>query len=376
MSWYLMGLENGTEYMDTIDAGCLERKTGAWIIAFSDVDWSALEEKCEFLRDTHEETRNLSMEFAKWYKQLCREMEPLHPLLGEFVRQQLMGDMKNIVMGRLSPGTDSLELQYVVALEKDEPVQPIPDELPRLFLRQFSTRFHTFSDIQAKLVPMMDAVLDAGGEYVELSVLQRYCLLRQQNRDYTVLAETLYPTMKTEFRVAVDGSFKDFWPSKPVTPEDAEQIRRKKLTAHTYQSTDHLEALVLWEFDYLSANNIALRRCDHCGRYFIPYSVTSRYCDRPAEDRPGKTCKDIGAASKHQQDVNQDAAKALYKKINNRVQTWASRHEAQYPNARQTNYRNWQYDAQSLLEKVEAGEIDYDEFTEALDRPPKELLGL
>lgn len=191
-----------------------------------------------------------------------------------------------------------------------------------------------------------------------------------------VLEETLYPTLKTEFRVALDGRFKDFWPSKPVTPEDAEQIKRKKLTARTYQATDHLEALALWEFDYLAANNITLRRCGHCGRYFIPYSVTSCYCDRLSEDRPGKTCKDIGAASKHQRDVNQDAAKALYKKVNNRVQTWAGRHEAQYPNARKTNYRSWQYDAQQLLEKVEAGELDYDGFAEALDRPPKELLGL
>jgi hypothetical protein len=376
MSWYLMGLENGTEYMETISAGCLERKAGAWIIAFSDVDWAALEEKCESLRDTYEETRNLSMEFALWYQQLCREMEPLHPLMGEFVHHQLMGDLKNILMEQLPPDTERPEWQYVMALEKDEPVQPIPAELPRLFLRQFSTRFHTFFDIQAKLIPMMDAVLDAGGEYAELSVLQRYCLMRQESKDYMVLAETLYPTLKTEFRVAFDGRFKDFWTSKPVTPEDVDKIKRKKLIARTYQATDHLEALALWEFDYLAANNITLHRCGHCGCYFIPYSVTSCYCDRPAEDRPGKTCKDIGAASKHQRDVNQDATKALYKKVNNRVQTWAGRHEAQYPNARKSNYKNWQYDAQRLMEKVEVGEMDYDGFAEALDRPPKELLGL
>ena len=215
-----------------------------------------------------------------------------------------------------------------------------------------------------------------GGEYAELSILQRYCLLRQQSRDYAVLAQTMYPTLKTEFRIAENGRFKEFWPSNPVTSEDTEKLRREKLTAHTYQSTDHLEALALWEFDYLAANNLALRRCNYCDRYFIPYSVTSCYCDRPIEDRPAKTCKDIGAASKHQQDVNQDAAKALYKKVNNRVQTWAGRHEAQYPNARRTNYKRWQFEVKDLLEKVETGEIDYDAFAGTIDRSPKELLGL
>lgn len=376
MSWYLMGLENGTEYMETNDAGCLERKAGAWIIAFSDVDWAALEEKCESLRDTYEETRDLSLEFAQCYQQLCRELEPIHPLLGEFARKQLIGDMKSLLMEQLPPDTDSPEWQYVMALENDQSVHAVSDEFPRIFLRQFSARFHAFAGIQAKLIAMMDAVLDAGGKYSELSTLQRYCLIRQESMDYTVLAQTLYPELNTEFIVAVDGRFKDFWPSKQVTPEDMENIRQKKLTAHTYQSTDHLEALVLWEFDYLAANNITLRRCDHCGRYFIPYSVTSCYCDRPTADRPEKTCKDIGAASKHQRDVDQDAAKALYKKVNNRVQTWAGRHEAQYPDARKINYRRWQYDAQHLLEQVEAGELDYDEFAEALDRSPKELLGL
>lgn len=153
-------------------------------------------------------------------------------------------------------------------------------------------------------------------------------------------------------------------------------MKQSNLTAHTYHSTDDLEALVIWEFDFLAANELALRRCDHCNRYFIPYSVTSCYCNRLIEDRQGKTCKDIGAATKHQMDVDQDAAKSLYKKVNNRVQTWAGRHEVQYPHARQTNYKSWQFEAQLALEKVEAGEISYDEFAKMIDRNPKELLGL
>ena len=182
MSWYLMGLENGTEYMETNYSGCLERKAGAWIIAFSDVDWAALEEKCESLRDMYEETRDLSLKFAQFYQQLCRELEPIHPLLGEFARKQLIGDMKSLLMEQLPPDTDSPEWQYVIALENDQSVHAVSDEFPRIFLRQFSARFHAFAGIQAKLIAMMDAVLDAGGEYSDLSTLQRYCLDRKSTR--------------------------------------------------------------------------------------------------------------------------------------------------------------------------------------------------
>lgn len=35
---------------------------------------------------------------------------------------------------------------------------------------------------------MIDAVFGTSGEYTELSVLQRYCIQRQQSRDYAVLA--------------------------------------------------------------------------------------------------------------------------------------------------------------------------------------------
>lgn len=142
MSWYLMGLENGTEYLEAIGNGCMGGKAGALVVAFSNVDWAGLEEKCETLRDTYENPRNLSIEFALWYQQLCRMLEPLHPLLSDLVRQQLVGDMKNILMEHISLGIDTPEWQYVTALETGEPVQSIMDALARLFIRQFSTRFN------------------------------------------------------------------------------------------------------------------------------------------------------------------------------------------------------------------------------------------
>lgn len=158
--------------------------------------------------------------------------------------------------------------------------------------------------------------------------------------------------------------------------EIEDELKGKKLSAHTYQATDHLEALALWEFDMICAENIAIRRCELCGRYFLPHSVVSIYCDRPVEDRPGKTCKDIGAMLKHQKVVEKDEAKKLYRKVANRVHTAAVRLEPQYPHILRVNYCQWQFEAKALLERVESGEIDFDEFEGLIDKSPRELLGI
>ena len=222
----------------------------------------------------------------------------------------------------------------------------------------------------------MDCIYHPDEQAADYSILERYFLMRQENRDYMTLSHTLYGTMKTEFRLALDGKLQERNLPGTVPPEVRTHIGRSHISAHTYQTTDHLEALLLWTLDDMAANTIAMRRCAYCGRYFLPYSVVNCYCDRLVEGSAGKTCKEVGAATKHQEEVNSDAAKALYRKVNNRTQQAAKRLEAQYPNIRKVNYRNWQLEAKLMLEKVQTGEMDYEGFATAIDKTPRELLGL
>lgn len=201
-------------------------------------------------------------------------------------------------------------------------------------------------------------------------------LVIKQNRDYMTLSHTLYGTMKTEFRLELDGKLQERNLPGAVAPEVRSRIGRSRISAHTYQTTDHLEALLLWTLDDMAANMIAMRRCAYCGRYFLPYSVVNCYCDRLVKGSGGKTCKEVGAVTKHQEEVNSDTAKALYRKVNNRTQQAAKRLEAQYPNIRKVNYRQWQLEVKLMLEKVQTGEMDYESFAIKIDKAPRELLGL
>lgn len=374
MNWYSMALENGLEHIETWEGGSVERKAGLCIIAFFDVDWANLADKCdEILAQKHHKLCKL---VAILYQRLRHEMSALHPILEAFARNQLMGDIKNACMENFPADTNLPEWHYIASLEKDEPCVEIQDKLPRLFLRQCAKRFRTFAAMQQKLISIADGVYHDAENGESLCVLKRYYFMRQESWEYLTLSQQMYNELKTEFRLTLDGKLCDIAIPRAVTPADQMRLEEKKIAAHTYQTTDHLEALVLWELDYMAANSLSLRRCAYCGRYFLPYSVANCYCDRPVEGASGKTCKEVGAATKHQEEVNGDAARTLYRKVNNRTQQAAKRYEPQYPNIRKVNYKNWQYEAKQLLEQVQAGELDYETFAAAIDKTPRELLGI
>ena len=139
------------------------------------------------------------------------------------------------------------------------------------------------------------------------------------------MMEQSYRLLSPKFRItSVYRTYRSALPKDPTPQID-------QLEGHAYMVTDALDALTLWEFEMICANEILLRRCAYCNRYFRPYSVVSCYCDRPVEGKGGKTCKEIGAMSRHQQKVNQDEAKKLYRKVCNRTQMAGQRRKEQYP---------------------------------------------
>lgn len=79
-----------------------------------------------------------------------------------------------------------------------------------------------------------------------------------------------------------------------------------------YYSED-ICSLAFLEFEYMCANDISIRKCARCGRYFLPFSSLSRYCDRFVDSEKQKTCKDIAAMEKYSDKINNDTAKKLYR---------------------------------------------------------------
>lgn len=79
--------------------------------------------------------------------------------------------------------------------------------------------------------------------------------------------------------------------------------------------------------------------------------------------------------SRHQQKVNQDEAKKLYRKVCNRTQMAAQRRKEQYPDILR-RYKQVQLRGKELLDRVETGTMTFSEFQDAFDKKPGELLGV
>lgn len=79
--------------------------------------------------------------------------------------------------------------------------------------------------------------------------------------------------------------------------------------------------------------------------------------------------------SRHQQKVNQDEAKKLYRKVCNRTQMAAHRRKEQYPDILR-RYRQVQLHGKELLEQVETGALTFEAFAAQFDKKPGELLGV
>ena len=387
MPYYEMSLENQREYVYQNDFSVAESDLGLWLIVFLDVDWAQYEKRTEAFREEHEGTLSkfkwmrekqrkqwelgYSERVAAWYRGLKAELSEQHSLLKLLVEQQL----RNWLCCEFHPERPEEfrmeELQYLEVLDGVREHR-VETAIRPMYLRQWLSRigslFGQLHQCREQLIPLLDQVM--GGDPREKGdILRRYAELQREDLRYRNLVERSYPALSPRFHISSNHIVYRY--DGITSPIPAGQ----KLEGHTYMATDRLDALTIWEFEMVCANEISLRRCAHCNRYFQPYSVASCYCNRPVEGREGKTCKEKGGMSRHQQKVNQDEAKKLSQKVCKRTQAMAKRRLEQYPDILR-QYQKVQLHGKELLDQVEAGTMTFEEFQEQFDKETEELLGI
>ena len=375
MSYYLMSIHETAEHILSAFYGSREISTGCFLVDFLETDWQGLKKESESLRDACVETRSLSFRFYYWFRKLGSKVAN-YPLFSDFLRCQLRDEMQKILEALPNPDGGAEEYEYLNSLYDHShfikaPVE-IADEYIRLFLNKIAYFFAAYSHMKEQLLPAVDYVMGNRNEFA----FKTYYRYRRSHNEYTVLSKAAYSKISPVFQVSVGGRRENFEETASSDADINAEYYANFIDSYTYMATDHLEALALWEFDMLCSMGLRIRRCELCGRFFLPYSSVSAYCDRPAPGKENKTCKEVGAMLKHQKNVAGDAPKLLYRKVSNRVHLAAKRMEPQHPNIITENYTCWIADAKELLKKVENGEISFKEYEGLIDRSPKELLGI
>lgn len=131
--------------------------------------------------------------------------------------------------------------------------------------------------------------------------------------------------------------------------------------------TDDLETALLLIVQRMAERNIALRRCENCGRIFHPFSVRSIYCDC-TDPLTGKTCKEQAAKLKYVEKIASDDGRALFQR---RSKTYSMR-VSRYPDVyKKSEYLVWRDKASKALDDYISEKITYEDLDIRLTLPDR-----
>lgn len=125
-----------------------------------------------------------------------------------------------------------------------------------------------------------------------------------------------------------------------------------------YEISDLQELLTL-EVLFMIRSGLAIKKCEICGKYFVPKTKRNKYCERI--DGSGKNCYAIAKKEKNKQRLEKDPALKLY---NTAYKTRYAQFKHETINTKAFNA--WQYNARQKLDFVREGKLDISEFQEWL----------
>ena len=119
---------------------------------------------------------------------------------------------------------------------------------------------------------------------------------------------------------------------------------------------------------YFIENNIPIKICKNCGKYFIPENRNSSiYCNRIYKDN--KTCKEIGANIAYNEKLKKDEVNALYRKTLSAKKMLANRN-SDIPMYLE-KYEKWKAEANQFKQDIKSGTKTQEEFKEWIEKTKK-----
>lgn len=128
-------------------------------------------------------------------------------------------------------------------------------------------------------------------------------------------------------------------------------------TSNKYSSTE-LSSILFIVLNELVNNDISIKICKNCGRYFIPlHRHAEVYCDLPPEKYNDKTCRELGARTTYNKAINDVEGLLIYRRTYQKRLMELSRN----PNATEKDkerFNNWKKTAQGKIKDFKSGKIN------------------
>jgi len=135
-------------------------------------------------------------------------------------------------------------------------------------------------------------------------------------------------------------------------------------TAETFEEYDvnNLYQLLYLEIMMMIQNGTIIKRCKHCGMYFVVVTRKREYCDRVA-DGERRPCSAIGRSRSYQKSIKEDPSLEMYNRA------YKTHHARQIKGKMEQNdFFRWCNEAKAMLEKVRTGDLDISVFEDWLKK--------
>lgn len=128
----------------------------------------------------------------------------------------------------------------------------------------------------------------------------------------------------------------------------------------TYDCETVAEACIA-SLHFIITHGYNIRKCENCGKYFIPLRSDAIYCDRISPYNTRRTCKEDGSQRTHANNIKEDPIKDLMKHKKNAK--YMHMHRNRKDMAIQKNYEKWMDALKQKKKDYESGAITAEQFT-------------
>ena len=205
---------------------------------------------------------------------------------------------------------------------------------------------------QTQLKEDLEFISGNNDDYTGLTPMQRLYMLSKQGRNY----------LSGEFKTVLSPDH-IFLPGK----DDAENVKstllQNKVDIVEMVEINSLDDLLRFELFHTLKAELPLRKCKHCGEFFIVRGrVDTEYCDRPKLDG-SKPCSIIGATRNYWDSKADDPVHIEFQKAYKRNHS-----RQRVGKMTQTEFYEWSEEARKKRGECEAGTLSLEEFVEWLER--------
>lgn len=129
-------------------------------------------------------------------------------------------------------------------------------------------------------------------------------------------------------------------------------------------TSNYLEGICYATLHQLIEYNLSVKKCQHCGRYFIPNKLNEIYCDRIYSD--GKTCRELGALETYKKNLESNQGLLEYRRIYNKISNRIARNKDD--KKMKDDFDKWKILAQIEVKKFKNGEITEQELIDWMSK--------